>query len=123
MGYYAKIDENNIVTEVIVSNIDFINSLEESNSYIETSKNMYGGVYYDENTNQPSSNQSQLLRKNYAGIGYIYDENRDAFIPPKPFNSWVLNESSCLWDAPTAMPDDGEIYTWNEVTQTWDLVE
>jgi hypothetical protein len=123
MGYYAKIDENNIVTEVIVSNIDFINSLEESSSYIETSKNMYGGVYYDENTNQPSSNQSQLLRKNYAGIGYIYDENRDAFIPPKPFNSWVLNEPSCLWDAPTAMPDDGEIYTWNEVTQTWDLVE
>ena len=123
MGYYAKIDENNIVTEVIVSNIDFINSLEESSSYIETCKNMYGGVYYDENTNQPSSNQSELLRKNYAGIGHIYDENRDAFIPPKLFNSWVLNESSCLWDAPTAMPDDGEMYTWNEVTQTWDLVE
>ena len=63
-----------------------------------------------------------LLEKNYAGIGYTYDESRDAFIPPKPYDSWTLNETSCLWEAPVAYPDDGQQYSWNEETTTWDLI-
>jgi hypothetical protein len=62
------------------------------------------------------------IRKNFAGIGYKYDQTRDAFIPPKPFNSWVLDEDTCLWEAPVAYPDDGQAYTWNETDQQWDLV-
>jgi hypothetical protein len=63
------------------------------------------------------------FRKNYAGVGYTYDQERDAFIPPKPFNSWVLNEEICQWEAPVALPDTENRYTWNETTTTWDLVE
>jgi hypothetical protein len=63
------------------------------------------------------------LRKNYAGIGYTYDSVRDAFIPPKPFNSWILNEETCLWDAPTPMPNDGQIYRWVEEDLNWQVVE
>jgi hypothetical protein len=63
------------------------------------------------------------LRKNHAGIGYTYDEDRDAFIPKKPFNSWVLNEDTCLWEAPVAKPEDDNMYTWNELTLSWDILE
>ena len=78
--------------------------------YKQTSYNTRGGVH---------SNGGTPFRKNYAGIGYTYDSGRDAFIPPKPFNSWVLNESTCLWDAPVAMPTDDKIYRWNEETINW----
>ena len=86
-----------------------------------TSYNTRGGVHYTDG--EPSEDQSKAFRFNYSGIGYTYDEERDAFIPPKPFESWVLNEDTCLWEAPVAMPDDGEMYRWDEDDQTWDLIE
>ena len=102
MSHFAKLDNNNTVTQVIVAEQDFINSgsVGDSFRWVQTS--------YNNN-----------FRKNYAGVGYTYDRIRDAFIPPKPFESWVLNEDTCLWDAPTPMPDDDQMYTWNEETQAW----
>lgn len=125
MAHYAFLDENNVVTEVIVGK-------EEGNFDWEvqygsfrgqackrTSYNTRGGVYYDPSTNEPSADQSKAFRKNYAGIGYTYDPVRDAFIPPKPFASWTLNEDTCLWDSPVPYPIDGKRYTWNEATTSW----
>jgi len=102
MSHFAKI-ENNIVTEVIVAEQDFINSglVGDSFLWVQTS---YNGNF----------------RKNYAGIGFTYDKTRDAFIPPKPYPSWTLNEDSCQWEAPVAYPDDGNMYTWNETDQQWE---
>ena len=106
MAHFAKINKTNIVTDVIVAEQDFINSGKVGDSFlwIQTS---YNGSF----------------RKNYAGIGFQYDKTRDAFIAPKPFNSWLLNETTCRWEAPTAYPTDGERYIWNETAATWDLVE
>jgi hypothetical protein len=115
MSHFAKV-ENGYVTQVIVAEQDFINSghVGDSTQWIQTSYNTQGGVHTLGGT---------PLRKNYAGIGYSYDSERDAFIPPKPFASWVLNEDTCLWDAPVARPDDGKAYTWNEETTSWVAVE
>lgn len=113
MSHFAQIDDNNIVTQVIVVEQDVIDTglFGPKESWIQTSYNTHGGVH---------SQGGQPLRKNYAGIGYTYDAQRDAFIPPKPYASWVLNESSCLWEAPVAMPvEDGKIYTWDEATTSW----
>ena len=112
MSHFAQIDENNIVTQVIVIEQDVVDSglFGDPTSWIQTSYNTYGGVHTQGGT---------PLRKNYAGIGYTYDSTRDAFIPPKPFNSWVLNETSCLYEAPTIMPNDGKIYNWDETTTSW----
>jgi hypothetical protein len=127
MAHFAKV-ENNIVVNVIVAEQDFIDSLPDSNQWIKTSYNMRGGVYYDSSTNSPAEDQSVIqgdsarMRKNYAGIGYTYDESRDAFIPPQPYPSWTLNEETCLWDSPVPYPTDGERYNWNEENQTWDLI-
>lgn len=85
--------------------------------YKQTSYNTRGGVHYTDGT--PSADQTKAFRKNYAGLGYTYDAGRDAFVPPKPYNSWVLNEDTCLWDAPVPYPDDGERYTWDEDTTSW----
>ena len=91
--------------------------------YKQTSYNTRGGVHYTDGT--PSADQTKAFRKNYAGLGYTYDAGRDAFIPPKPYNSWVLNEDTCLWDAPVAMPEDAgtgeppKRYTWDEETTSW----
>ena len=112
MAHYAKI-KNGIVTEVIVSEQDFINSLDDSSSYVQTSYNTRAGVHELGGT---------PLRKNFAGIGFTYDTERDAFIPPKPYASWILNESTCLWVSPTAHPEDGKHYRWNEENQIWDLI-
>ncbi len=71
---------------------------------------------------QENINGGTPFRKNYAGIGYTYDQTRDAFIPPKPYPSWVLNETTCLWEAPVAKPDDGQAYTWNEIEQQWEII-
>ena len=130
MAHYAFLNMSNIVTEVIVGKdetdgptnweIHYGNIREQVCK--RTSYNTKGGVYYDPATNEPSADQSKAFRKNYAGIGYTYDHSRDAFIPPKPFDSWTLNESSCLWEAPVAYPDDGQMYQWNEETTNWDLV-
>jgi hypothetical protein len=106
MSHFAKLDNDNTVIQVIVAEQDFINSgsVGDSFRWVQTS--------YNNN-----------FRKNYAGVGYTYDKSRDAFIPPKPFESWVLNEDTCLWDAPTPMPDDDQRYTWNEETTNWNLIE
>jgi hypothetical protein len=90
--------------------------------YKQTSYNTRGGVHYDPETGEPSEDQTKALRKNYAGIGFTYDEARDAFIPPKPFESWVLDEDTCLWEAPVAYPEDGEDYTWDEESGAWVVV-
>ena len=113
MAHFAKI-ENSIVTQVIVADIDYINTLPKSDTWIQTSYNTHGGVHTLGGT---------PLRKNYACIGFTYDAQKDAFIPPKPrYESWILNEDTCHWKAPVAYPDDGENYIWNETTTSWDLV-
>ena len=90
--------------------------------WIKTSYNTRGGKHYDPETGELSADQTKALRKNYAGIGFTYDAAKDAFIPPKPFNSWLLDEDTCLWNAPVAYPDDGGLYVWNEETTSWDAV-
>ena len=122
MAHFAEIDENNIVTRVLVVGDDqenrgqefLANDLGLGGTWKKTSYNTVGGVH---------SNGGTPFRKNYAGIGYAYDSIRDAFIPPKPYNSWILNEDTCLWDSPIPYPNDGNRYTWNEENQSWDLME
>jgi hypothetical protein len=123
MAHYAKVNQG-LVEKVIVAEDEFFNTFVDSTpgEWIQTSYNTRGGVHYQPNSNTPSDDQSKALRKNFASIGYSYDQTRDAFIPPQPFNSWVLNETTCLWEAPVAYPDDGQEYTWNETDQQWDLV-
>jgi hypothetical protein len=104
-------DSNGVEQENI--GIDFLTKLTGWAIWKQTSYNTLGGVH---------DNGGTPLRKNHAGIGYTYDEDRDAFIPPKPYPSWTLNETTCLWDPPVVKPDDGQNYTWNEENQTWDLV-
>jgi hypothetical protein len=130
MASFAKLNSENIVTTVVSvvnevlkdSNgieqesigIEFLKTLynEPNAIWKKTSYNTNGGVH---------SLGGTPFRKNYAGIGYTYDSQRDAFIPPKPFNSWILNETTCNWEAPVAYPTDGQIYSWNEETQNWTL--
>lgn len=114
MAHFAQLDENNVVLQVIVvHNNELMENGQESEAKgIAFCQSLLGG-----NWKQTSYNGN--IRKNYAGIGYSYDAQRDAFIPPKPFNSWVLNENTCCWDAPTPMPQDGKTYTWDETTTSW----
>ena len=123
MGHFAKVS-NGIVTKVIVAEQEFFNNFVDDSpgQWIQTSYNTRGGVHYAPNTNEPSDDQSKALRKNYAGIGYTYDATRDAFIPPQPFNSWTLNEDTCLWDSPVPYPEDGKLYKWNEELVNWEEV-
>jgi hypothetical protein len=131
MAHFAKLGKENIVEKVEVVNnnvatteqagVDFLNNLYKSRDvWKQTSYNTKGGIHKLGGT---------PFRKNYAGIGYKYDQIRDAFISPKPFNSWILNEDTCLWEAPVAEPtltqeqiDNNNYYNWNEQNQTWDLV-
>ena len=124
MGHFAKVS-NGIVTRVIVAEADFFNNFidDSPGQWIHTSYNTRGGVHYKPNTNEPSEDQSKALRKNYAGIGYTYDATKDAFIPPQPFNSWTLNEDTCLWDSPVAYPEDGKLYKWDEEILNWEVIE
>ena len=123
MGHFAKVS-NGIVTRVIVAEADFFNNFVDDSpgKWIQTSYNTRGGVHYKPNTNEPSEDQSKALRKNYAGIGYTYDSTKDAFIPPQPFNSWTLNEDTCLWDSLVPYPTDGKLYKWNEEILNWEEV-
>jgi hypothetical protein len=105
-------DSNGIEQEAI--GIDFLTKLTGYPVWKQTSYNTYGGIH---------SSGGTPLRKNHAGIGYTYDETRDAFIPPKPFNSWILNEDTCLWNAPVARPENDNMYSWNEQTLSWDKIE
>ncbi len=106
MSHFAEIDNNNIVTRVLVGNNDFPN--EGYDWFVEN----LGGTWI-------KTSYNANIRKNFAGIGYTYDEGRDAFIPPKPYESWLLNEDTCQWEAPTAYPTDGKLYTWDEDSQEW----
>jgi hypothetical protein len=123
MAHFAKVIDG-IVDQVIVAEPEFFNNFVDSSpgTWIQTSYNTRGGVHYDPETRQPSADQSKALRKNYAGVGFTYDAQRDAFIEPKPFESWTLNETSCLWEPAVARPDDGQTYTWNETEQRWDAL-
>ena len=130
MASFAKLNSENIVitVESVVNEvlkdsngieqeqlgIDFLNQLYNTNdNWKQTSYNTHGGVH---------SNGGTPFRKNHAGIGFTYDQDRDAFISPKPFNSWVLNEQTCLWNAPVARPNDGNMYKWNEEILNWELI-
>jgi hypothetical protein len=125
VSHFAKIDpETNLVTFVTVGRQEDDGREEEliartGDIYRQTSYNTYGGVHYDPETGEPSEDQSKALRFNYAGIGFTYDADRDAFIPPKPFESWVLDEDTCLWVAPVPYPKDGEAYVWDEDAGDW----
>ena len=115
MAHFAKLGIGNIVEQVIVvsndiaiteqAGVDFINKL------------------YNTRDVWKQTSYNRTFRKNYAGIGYQYDQTRDAFIPPKPYSSWILNETTCNWESPVSLPTDGKLYNWNESTLTWDLQE
>jgi hypothetical protein len=111
MSHFAKVN-NGIVEKVIVAELDFFKTFVDTSpgEWIQTSYNTHGGVHLNGGT---------PLRKNYAGIGFSYDHIKDAFIPPKPFESWILNEDTCLWEAPIAIPNDNKYYQWDELTVSW----
>lgn len=111
MSHFAKVLDGK-VTQVIVAEPEFFTTFVDSSpgEWVQTSYNTFGGVH---------KNGGTPLRKNYAGVGYTYDSQRDAFIPPKPFPSWLLNEETCLWNSPTLYPTDGKRYNWNEETLSW----
>lgn len=122
MAHWAEIDENSIVVRVTVGDNNdpagdegyswLVENL--GGTWVKTSYNTHGGVH---------NNGGIPLRKNFAGIGYLYDPIRDAFISPKPFDSWTLNEETCLWESPVPYPEDGKAYTWNENTVNWHPIE
>jgi len=111
MAHYAKV-ENGIVTKVIVAEADYFDTFVDDSpgKWVQTSYNTYGGVH---------SNGGTPLRKNFAGIGFTYDADKDAFIEVKPYASWILNETTCLWECPVAYPTDGKNYEWDEDAQSW----
>ena len=130
MAYFAKLNSDNIVTDVnsvhnnVLKDADgveqealgitFLTEFSGSNLWKQTSYNTYGGVHTLGGT---------PFRKNFAGVEYTYDQTRDAFISPKPYASWILNETTCLWEAPVSKPDDNKKYEWNETTTSWNLKE
>jgi hypothetical protein len=125
MAHYAKVISN-MVIEVNVADKEWINAQPDKWAWVETSYNVRGGIYYDNATGLPVENQAEAIaaqdgrqRKNYAGIGYRYNKERDAFIPPTPYPSWKLNEDTCLWEAPIPYPSDNKQYIWNEAEQEW----
>jgi hypothetical protein len=110
MAHFAKVQDGKVV-QVIVAEPDFFETFVDTSpgEWVQTSYNTHGGQHPE----------GRPLRKNYAGIGFTYDRDRDAFIPPQPFESWLLNEETCMWDAPIPYPDDGGVYEWNEETLAW----
>ena len=122
MSHFAKLDDNNLVTFVTVGRQEDDGLEEELTArtgdvYRQTSYNTYGGIHYTDG--EPSEDQTQAFRFNYAGISFTYDADRDAFIPPQPFPSWVLDEATCLWEPPVDYPADGGQYVWDEETTDW----
>jgi hypothetical protein len=125
MGSYVKVI-NGIVIEGNVADQEWIDAQPDKWAWVRTSYNVRGGIYYDNATGIPVENQAQVIaeqdgrqRKNYAGIGFRYDKERDAFIPPTPYPSWKLNEDTCLWEAPIPYPSDNKQYIWNEAEVEW----
>jgi len=130
MASFAKLNSENIVTTVVSVVNEVLkdsNGIEQENIGIEFLKNLYNepnAIWKQTSYNTRGGIHSSggiPFRKNHAGIGYTYDSQRDAFIAPKPFNSWILNESTCVWEAPVTRPDDSNVYIWNEETQNWIL--
>jgi len=115
MAHFAKLGVGNIIEKVEVVSNDIATNEQAGVDFLNT-------LYKTEDVWKQTSYNGNI-RKNFAGIGFTYDQARDAFIPPKPFNSWTLDEDTCLWEAPVAYPDDGQQYTWNESTKQWDLIE
>lgn len=115
MSHFAEINKDNIVLRIIVAEQDFIDSgaVGEPKNWIQTSYNTFAGKHKYGGT---------PIKKNYAGVGYMYDATRDAFIPPKPANSWILNEDTCIWEAPIPYPTDGKDYAWNEELTCWEAI-
>jgi len=121
MSHFAKVKDG-VVTKVIVAEQEFIDNYHdgEPGVWVQTSYNTHGGVHYVPNQpDTPSEDQSKALRKNYAGINWIYDRSRDAFYEPQPYPSWTLNEDTCWWEAPVAYPSDGKLYDWDESSKSW----
>ena len=120
MAHFAKVVDGK-VQQVIVAEPEFFDTFVDSSpgEWLQTSYNTRGGVHYGQD-GEPDGGVA--LRKNYAGIGFTYDREKDAFIPPQPYASWLLNDETCLWEAPVQYPEDGQMYTWNEDTTSWDLV-
>lgn len=127
MAHYAFLDENNIVINVITGVDENIIQTDTDGTTVGGSSEAWEAFY----ASQPwfagltckRTSYNGKIRKNYAGIGYTYDETRDAFIAPKPFNSWVLNENTCIWEPPVPYPNDGKVYTWNESSVSWEEVK
>ncbi len=124
MAHFAKLDENNVVVFVTVGRQEDDGKEDELTArtgdvYKQTSYNTRGGVHYNAATGEPSEDQSKAFRGNYAGIGFTYDEDLDAFIPPKPFDSWTVDETTFSWVAPVPYPEGGEAYTWDENATAW----
>lgn len=119
MGHYAKVLDSKVVN-VMVAEPEFMQTFVDSTPgvWLETSYNTRGGVHYLPDSDIPSEDQSKAIRKNFAGIGYAYDVEKDAFIPPRPFPSWTLDENSCLWVSPISRPANGN-FIWDEATQSW----
>lgn len=124
MAHFAKVN-NGIVEQIIVAEPEFFETFVDSTpgKWVQTSYNTRLGVHYNPETGEPSEDQSKALRKNFAGVGYSYDEERDAFIPPQPYNSWVLNEETCGWNSPTPKPEEPGHWDWDEETVSWVLNE
>lgn len=116
MAHFAKLDDNNVVLEVhVVANAALDAANEEASGIVFLTE--WSGGY----STWKQTSYNGTFRKNYAGIGYIYDEDRDAFIPPKPYPSWILNETNCIWESPIPYPTDGKDYSWNETTLNWEI--
>jgi len=115
MAHFAKLGVGNIIIKVAVVSNDVATTEQAGVDFLN---NLYGSRDVWKQTSYNGN-----IRKNYAGVGYTYDQTRDAFIPPKPFNSWILNETTCLWEAPVALPDTENRYNWNEINQNWDIIE
>ena len=116
MAHFAKLGIGNIVEKVeVVSN----NIATTEQAGVDFLRNLYN----DQNAQWFQTSYNNNIRKNFAGIGYTYDQARDAFIEPKPYPSWTLNDTTCLWEAPVAYPDDDNNYSWNETNQTWEVIE
>lgn len=119
MAHFVRLDENSIVVQgIVVHNNELIdNGVESEAKGIAFCQSLFAGATWVQ------TSYNGRIRKNYAGIGYTYDEARDAFIPPKPYASWLLDEGTCQWEAPVPYPVDGEQYTWDEATTSWVLAE
>jgi hypothetical protein len=115
MAHFAKLGKGNIVEQVVVVSNDIATTE-------QTGIDFLNDLYRDRNVVWKQTSYNGNFRKNFAGIGYKYDQARDAFIAPKPYSSWILNEDTCRWDAPVVKPDDGQDYNWNETIKNWELV-